>query len=46
VGEEEAEKMARSQAVEGAEDAYVAFFHRPKGQKGDGRTALNDKLGY
>jgi hypothetical protein len=45
-GEDEAEKMARSQAVEGAEDAYVAFFHRPKGQKGDGRTALNDKLGY
>jgi hypothetical protein len=34
------------EAVEADGEGFVGFFMRPKGQKGDGRTSLNEKLGY
>ncbi|GAB5033991.1 smad fha domain-containing protein [Nannochloropsis oceanica] len=46
VGENEAERATRKAKAAEGEEAYVAFYHKPKDQKGDGRTALNDKLGY
>eukprot|EP00624_Nannochloropsis_granulata_P004212 evm.model.NODE_31135_length_4249_cov_22.919275.2 len=46
VGEKEAEGAARKAKAAEGEETYVAFYHKPKDQKGDGRTALNDKLGY